>query len=103
MCYEVSCKKFLWDCLGRRREAGKIEIRKLNKIIDKVREIPEEMVVIEFSQPALSSLINACKGNLSWENGYISFNKEFLDDLGKENFDALPKDLEQKYLAIVNA
>ena len=103
MCYEVSCKKFLKDCLGKRKKAGEIEIRTLNKIIDKVREIPDEMVVIEFTQPALSSLINACNGNLKWENGRISFNKEFLDDLGKETFEALPDGLEQKYLDIVTA
>lgn len=106
MCYEVSCKKFLWDCLGRRRkdrESWEIKIRTLNQIIDKVREIPDEMVVIEFSQPALSSLINVSKGNLKWENGCIRFNKDFLDDLGKEQFEPLPDDLEQKYLKIVTA
>ena len=103
MCYEVSCKKFLRDCLGRRRRGGIIKIRTLNQIIDKVREIPDEMVVIEFSQPALSSLINVSKGNLKWENGCIRFNKDFLDDLGKEQFEPLPDDLEQKYLKIVTA
>ena len=61
------------------------------------------MVVIEFSQPALSSLINVSKGNLKWENGCIRFNKDFLDDLGKEQFEPLPDDLEQKYLKIVTA
>ena len=103
MCYEVSCKKFLKDFLGKRQKAGEIKIRTLNQIIDKVREIPDEMVVIEFSQPALSSLINACNGNLKWENGCISFNKEFLEYLGKEQFEPLPDDLEKKYLDIVTA
>lgn len=103
MCYEIPCKKFLRDYISSRNSNGRIEIRDLNKAIANVRKAISTMLFIDFTQSALSSLINASNGNLVWENGCIRYEKGFLDVMGKETFDELPDDLEKKYLDVIKA
>lgn len=101
MSYEVPCWKFLRDCLDEQDSDGKIEIRVLNQIVDRVRKISDGMITIDFSRPALSSLINVFHNDLSWKDGFLHFTKKFLKESKKETFDLLPGKLEEKYLNVV--
>ena len=104
MCYEISCRRFLRDYLAAHSRARHVEIRALNNVIAQVRQNSPQMVVIDFTQPALSALINdAGSRNLVWVPGSLFFSDAFRAQLCAEEEEEMPDDLKEPYYNAIAA
>ena len=100
MCYEIKCRKFLKDFLKEHRDSNSMEIRIINRKINYLDETLSHKICIDFSQRALSSLINDSNGNLLWKDRYLFYNDNFFKD--DESDDDIPSDCKDKYLELIS-
>jgi len=103
MCYEISCRRFLRDYLVSHSHLLQVEIRSLNRVIAQVRKNSPQMVVIDFTQPALSALINEVGNNLTWTPGRLDFTAAFRHQLCAEDEEELPAELREQYYSALKA
>ena len=99
MCYEVSCRRFLYDYFRIHQTDTRIPIRKINDAVSYIEKTLQYQIKIDMTRDSLSAVINDTE-NLDLENRFISFKLKFLEE--QPVFcDVLPSDLQEKYAELL--